>query len=111
MRAHGSGNCNAPTLLASFPPLPEYPPPCSLCLTVLPLCPPLTQPTLTPTHRFHWPSVYTGSVAPPVNGSSNGQVSEPVYWFVDLLAPFQVGRSVGFVPHVRHFCFYDRAAL
>ncbi len=55
--------------------------------------------------------MYTGSVAPPVNGSSNGQVSEPVYWFVDLLAPFQVGRSVGFVPHVRHFCFYERAAL
>lgn len=44
-------------------------------------------------HRFHWPSVYTGSVAPPVNGSSSNQVSEPVYWFVDMLAPFQVGAA------------------
>lgn len=41
-------------------------------------------------NEFHWPSVYVGSAAPAVNGSSNGQVSEPVYWFVDLLAPFQV---------------------
>lgn len=49
-----------------------------------------------PTHnwcRFHVPSVYTGSAAAGPFGSAS-RVLEPVYWFVDLLAPFHVTNVV-----------------
>jgi hypothetical protein len=42
--------------------LPHGPPPCS----------------------FHWPSIYYGNAGP------GGAIVQPVYWFVDLLAPFHV---------------------
>lgn len=44
-------------------------------------------------NQFHVPSVYTGSAAAGPFGSAS-RVLEPVYWFVDLLAPFHVTNVV-----------------
>ncbi|KAL4458769.1 hypothetical protein ABPG75_013634 [Micractinium tetrahymenae] len=44
-------------------------------------------------NQFHVPSVYTGSMWAGGNGSA-ARVLEPVYWFVDLLAPFHVTNVV-----------------
>ncbi len=46
-----------------------------------------------PPCRFHVPSVYTGSTVAGAFGTS-ALVLEPVYWFVDLLAPFHVTNVV-----------------
>jgi hypothetical protein len=65
-----------------IPCLPSKAPACRH--THLPLF--LSLPSIRPC-RFHWPSIYFGSAAP---DSEGGGIVQPVYWFVDMLASYNV---------------------
>ena len=41
--------------------------------------------------RYHAPSIYAGSLAPGYTSLAAAKTLEPVYWFVDMMADYQVG--------------------